>query len=127
MTITAPTYTTSPFACDETVNYTVELQNGDPAPNYVTIANKVVSIITTNTALSANVSLNVKVTRSYSGASAHKTQNHNFTLSFTNPCATTTLNTSGRSITAISVALGSVHTSSSYTQIAVAAETTYSA
>ena len=75
MTITAPTYTTSPFTCSETVAYTVLLQDGGAKPDYVTFnaTSKIVSIVTNNTALSANVLLNVKVERSYSGASVHKT------------------------------------------------------
>jgi hypothetical protein len=108
------------------VTYTVVLgANGSTAPSeYVTIntTSKIVSIVTNLTTLNGNVltgdvALNVKVTRSYSG-SVHKTQDHNFTLTFTNPCESADLNTvNAVTISNMSVALGASVTSSSYNKI----------
>jgi hypothetical protein len=67
LTINAPTYTTTPYTCTETVTYSVEKQDGTAKPDYVTIDTgvtpKVVSIQTSDTALSGVLYLRIKITR----------------------------------------------------------------
>jgi hypothetical protein len=113
LTINAPTYTTTPFACAETVAYSVEKQDATAHPNYVTWddTNKRVSIITTDTTLVGPIYLRIKITRSQSNL----TQNLDFTLTFVNPCSTATISTSALTITPITVNIGATFTSGSYT------------
>jgi hypothetical protein len=37
VTFTAPTYTTSPYTCAETVTYSVTKQDGSAAPSFITV------------------------------------------------------------------------------------------
>ena len=113
LTITAPTYTTTPFTCAETVTYVVEKQDATTKPDYVTWddSNKRVSITTTDTTLVGPIYLRIKITRSQSSL----TQNLDFTLNFVNPCSTATISTSALTITPITVNVGATFTSGSYT------------
>jgi len=113
LTITAPTYTTTPFTCAETVEYLVEKQDATTKPDYVTWenSNKIVSISTTDTTLVGPIYLRIKITRSESLL----TQNLDFTLTLVNPCSTATISTSALTITPITVTVGTTSTSSSYT------------
>ena len=81
------------------------------------------TIYTTDTANSANVLLRIVVTRS-KGTSP---QNLDWTLSFTNPCSTTSLVTTDYTISAITLKVGELHTSSSYSIVPDSISTTANA
>jgi len=65
-TFTAPSYSTGTYTCGETVTYSLSLNPSGAAPDYVTIVSstRVVTIYTTNTALSSDISMLITVTRS---------------------------------------------------------------
>jgi len=113
LTINAPTYTTTPFTCAETVTYLVEKQDATTKPDYVSWddSNKRVSISTTDATLVGPIYLRIKITRSQSNL----TQNLDFTLTFVNPCSTATISTAALTITPITVNVGATFTSGSYT------------
>jgi hypothetical protein len=66
LTFTAPAYTTGTYTCGENVTYSLSLNPSGAAPDYVTFnsVTRVVTINTTNTALTSNVSLRITITRS---------------------------------------------------------------
>lgn len=66
LTITGPTYTTSPYVCTETMTYTLTKQDGSAAPGYASInsSTRVVSIVTTDTSLVGTVNLRIIATGS---------------------------------------------------------------
>lgn len=124
-TFTAPTYTTSPYTCGETVTYSLTKQDGTAAPSYVTIdpATRVVTISTSTTSLhNTTVNLKVVITRTQGVL----TQNLNWTLTLNNPCLATTITTTGVSISTITVGVGLSQATSALPQIADSAATTYS-
>jgi len=113
LTIAAPTYTTTPFSCSETVAYTAEQQSTTTLPSFVTFdtSTRVVTISTNDATLVGPIYLRIKITRSQSNVTA----NLDFTLILVNPCSSATLNTSALTITAMTVNIGLSTTSSSYT------------
>jgi hypothetical protein len=64
-TIEAPTFTSSPYTCGETVTYSLTKQDGLAAPGCVTFdaSTRVITIYTTDTSYSSNILLRVIVTR----------------------------------------------------------------
>jgi len=64
-TTTAPTYTSSPYTCGETVTFSLSLNPSGPAPAYVTISSStgVVTINTADSSISSNINLRITVTR----------------------------------------------------------------
>lgn len=121
-TITAPTFTTSPYTCGETVTYSLKKQDGTDAPSFVTFtaSTREIRIYTSDTANSANVLLRVVVTRS-EGTSP---QNLDWTLSFTNPCSSGSIVTTGYTIDTVNVVVGGLYTSSLYPIVPDSAATT---
>ena len=121
-TFNAPTFTTSPYTCDEIVTYSLALQGAGSVPSYISInaSSGLVTINSSDTSLSANVLMRIVVTRTQGATPV----NLDFTLTHTNPCSSASLNVSALTITDITVALGAVHTSSVYAQVPDSAATT---
>lgn len=107
-TFTAPTFTTTPYSCNETITYSLTKQDGTGAPSYVTLnaSTRVVTISTTNAADAGTVALRVRVTRTQ-GTS----QNLDWSLTLTNPClAPTAITTAGTTFADVTVGVGLTQT-----------------
>jgi hypothetical protein len=121
LTITAPTYTTSPYTCAETIAYTLTKQDGSAAPAYATISNKVVTIVTTDASKAGTVSLRVTAT----GSQSNKALNSDFTVTLSNTCSATTITTTGVTLSDVSVGIGLTATRT-FTEFADSKGTLYS-
>jgi hypothetical protein len=99
----APTFTSSPYTCLETITYSLLLQAGGAPPSYVVLnaSTRVVKITSTDTSLHGTaLNLRVRVTRSQGSNT-----DLDFTLTMNDPCRTTTLTT--QAISAATVKIGS--------------------
>jgi len=120
---TANLFSTSPYTCSETATYSLIKQDGTAAPSAIvgiTPSSRVVRIFTTDVSTAGTYTLRVRVTRTQGGAS-----NLDWTLTLTDPCPDTTITTTDRAISNISVKVGLTATTT-FTEFLDAKGTLYS-